>query len=315
MQSTERKILKKHYRKNLDIIEKIQEYIYNADEYADEYADKIKKEISSCYKVKNEDYYKLNFYFDIGTLDCNLYDSESYKKAKDEVKLALETEFNDERLSMTLEHCGDYVWNDILETFKTENIKMEYTDQVYNGTGIKVTIDYAELEDIADYDLDTIRQLKNYRESRLEGAVEEQRRLLKDFRLFKNQLKAKINKMKQLVTEAKSNIKYCGQNQLEYDIESYLEENQHIIEKNVEKIKFDYIAEIKEGKIITNKKAVVDFAKAKDLLKKFLAGENIIGELIGNFTILKVFDIKNIVFIRIGCHLIKIDKNLINQLS
>ena len=223
-------------------------------------------------------------------------------------------EFNNQRLSMTLDHCSYYVFDNIKQLFKKEDIEIKlYEDHHYDNI-IKVTVGYCEIEELIKYDLDPISQLKNYRYYSLEDAVENQRRLLAEFRLFKKQLKTKIAKIKELIEQAKSLIDNAGQKQLECDIESYLEDNQLIIEKRVEEIKFDYIEQIKDNKIITNKKAIVNLDRAKELLKRFLAGENIINEYIGNFRILKVFEIKSIVFIRIGCHLIKIDKNLLNQL-
>ena len=53
---------------------------------------------------------------------------------------------------------------------------------------------------------------------------------------------------------------------------------------------------------------------AKRVLKRFLDGLEVVGEKIGVFTVNKVFDIKETVFLRIGCHLIKIDNELKQQL-
>jgi len=54
--------------------------------------------------------------------------------------------------------------------------------------------------------------------------------------------------------------------------------------------------------------------KLTKIKKQFLNGVNIQNKKIGNYTILKIFDIKQKIFLRIGCHLIKIDNKLKQQL-
>jgi hypothetical protein len=105
------------------------------------------------------------------------------------------------------------------------------------------------------------------------------------------------------------------QHQFELDIESYIEENNLIINENINKIKFDYIDRIDGDKIITNKGAIAPLTDCKKALEVYKNGENIEGLRLGAYTIKKIFNIKDNIFFRAGCHLIKIDSNLINQLA
>lgn len=310
MQNKFRKILKKHYKKNLEIIAKIQDEINQSHNL-------IEKEIGDCYTAElNEYYLRLDCEIKLGSIGyCWLEDSAIYRTASDKIKMILEKEFDDDRLGSAVEHCNDYIWSNIEDDFEDENIEIKYKDAGRGDTGIEVSIDLSQLEEIVEYEIDAIEQLRNYRDYNLENAVDNQKRLLKEFRKAKNKIKKEIKTIKSLVESSKIMLSSCSQDQLESDIQYYLEENLLIIQKRVDEIKFDHIVEIKDNKIKTNKQAIVDLDGAKDLLKRFLAGENIINQFINGYKILKVFDIKNIIFVRIGCHLIKIDKNLINQLE
>lgn len=138
---------------------------------------------------------------------------------------------------------------------------------------------------------------------------------IEEFNNFRHDFDKRLKAMKQAADYLNEDLKYMHKIQLEQDILSYIEENSLITTGDIDKIKFDYIAKIEDGQAITNKGAIVPIEDAKKVLKRFLNGLEVVGEKIGVFTVNKVFDIKETVFLRIGCHLIKIDNQLKQQLN
>jgi hypothetical protein len=107
----------------------------------------------------------------------------------------------------------------------------------------------------------------------------------------------------------------AAQDQLENDIEEFIENHNLLKAGDVEKLKFDFIAKIEGEEITTNKGAKAPLDDCKKALEVFKSGGNLEGLKLGIYTINKIFNIKENVFFRAGCHLIKIDNHLINQLA
>ena len=263
---------------------------------------------------------------------------------------AVKKEFDESRFNSSFEHCSDYFdyhnnlgqgvdnfenlffyekmdystgrkskqknyWDFESNSYKTwveleinANNKLSMLDYWNNSGAIKATINAID------------KSLRFYFEGgrTLAEAVAFQFDILKEtireFNDFRRDFNKRLEAMKQAVDYLNEDLKYLHKNQIEQDILSYIEENSLIITGDIEKIKFDYIAKIEDGQAITNKGAIVPIDDAKRVLKRFLDGLEVVGEKIGVFTVNKVFDIKETVFLRIGCHLIKIDNELKQQL-
>lgn len=255
---------------------------------------------------------------------------------------AIKQEFDESRLNSSFEHCNDYFdyHNDLgqgvdnFENLFYHERGSNKNDWDFEGDSYK---SWVELEINANNKLSMIntfcdwgaiqaghwtmdKSLRFYFEGgrTLAEAVAFQFEILKEtireFNDFRHDFNKRLEAMKQAVDYLNDDLKYLHKNQIEQDILSYIEENSLIITGEIEKIKFDYIAKIEAGQAITNKGAIVPIEDAKRVLKRFLDGLEVVGEKIGVFTVNKVFDIKETVFLRIGCHLIKIDNELKQQL-
>jgi hypothetical protein len=255
---------------------------------------------------------------------------------------AVKKEFDESRLNSSFEHCNDYFdyHNDLgqgVDNF--ENLFYHERGSNKNDWDFESNSrdSWVELEIYANNKLSMIdtfcdwggveaghwtmyKSLRFYFEGgrTLAEAVAFQFEILKEtireFNQFRHDFNKRLEAMKQAVDNLNEDLKYLHKNQVEQDILSYIEENSLIITGEIEKIKFDYIAKIEAGQAITNKGAMVPIEDAKRVLKRFLDGLEVVDEKIGVFRVDKFFDIKETVFLSIGCHLIKIDNELKQQL-
>lgn len=285
----------------------------------------------------------LDFYNDIDKilLENNILNKKTIE--------AIKEEFDENRINSSFNHCDDYIYDDIGAGVKGFD-DLFYYDKMDYKTGKKTTVkdgwcfdsdsysSWVELDINANDKLTMLdswsrgsgldiaynankKGLRVYFEwgRTLEEAVNFQFEILKatieEINLFKREFKKRLQAMQEAVNDLNDSLKNAHKQQLELDILDYIEENSLIIEGDIEKIKFDYIAKIEDGQAITNKGAIVPIDDAKRVLNKFLEGLDIVNEKIGAFTVNKVFDIKNIIFLRIGCHLIKIDNEIKQQLN
>lgn len=279
---------------------------------------------------------EIDFFDDI---DAILLENKIFNKETIE---AIKQEFDESRINSSFEHCNDYFdyhnelgqGVDNFENLFYHKKGSKINDWDFEGDNYKSWI---ELEIYANNRLSmldywnnsgAIKAAINAKEQGLKfyfqggrtlpEAVAYQFEILKEtieeFNQFRHDFDKRLEAMKQAVDYLNEDLKYLHKNQLEQDILSYIEDNSLIITGDIEKIKFDYIAKIENGQAITNKGAIVPIEDAKRVLNKFLDGLEVVGEKIGAFTVNKVFDIKETVFLRIGCHLIKIDNQLKQQL-
>lgn len=260
---------------------------------------------------------------------------------------AIKEEFDENRINSSFNHCDDYIYDDIGagvkgfdDLFYCWDAKKDYKSKKRDGWQFDSDSysSWVELDINANDKLTMLdiwsrgsglniaynankKGLRVYFEwgRTLEEAVNFQFEILKatieEINLFKREFKQRLQVMQKAVNDLNDSLKNAHKQQLEQDILDYIDENSLIIEGDIEKIKFDYIAKIEEGQAITNKGAIVPIDDAKRVLNKFLEGLDIVNEKIGAFTVNKVFDIKNTIFLRIGCHLIKIDNELKQQLN
>jgi len=335
-----KKLLLKNHNRFLKIYQEFNNVILN------EYFTQLAK--SNGFKTNNN---KIIFnineidYFD--NIDAILLENKIFNK---ETIDAIKQEFDENRINSSFEHCYDYFdyHNELgQEVDNFENLfyynKMDYQTGIKKceKNGWRFDSDayssWVELDINANDKLTMLdgwsrgsgfdiaynankNGLRVYFESgrTLNEAVNFQFEILKatiqELNSFKREFKQRFKAMQEAVNYLNDNLKYTHKQQLEQDILNYIEENSLIITGDIEKIKFDYIAKIEDGKAITNKGAIVPIEDAKRVLKRFLDGLEVVGEKIGVFTVNKVFDIKETVFLRIGCHLIKIDNQLKQQL-
>ena len=279
---------------------------------------------------------EINYFNDIEAI---LLENKIFNKEAIE---AIKQEFDESRLNSSFEHCNDYFdyHNDLGQSVDNfENLFYHERGSNKNDWDFESNSrdSWIELEINANNRLSMLdswnysgaieagakainRGLRFYFEGgrTLAEAVAFQFEILKEtireFNDFRRDFNKRLEAMKQAVDYFNDDLKYLHKNQVEQDILSYIEENSLIITGEIEKIKFDYIAKIEDGQAITNKGAIVPIDDAKRVLKRFLDGLEVVGEKIGVFTVNKVFDIKETVFLRIGCHLIKIDNELKQQL-
>lgn len=277
-------------------------------------------------------------YFD--DIDAILLENKIFNKETIE---AIKQEFDKSRINSSFEHCCDYFdyrnelgqGVDNFENLFYHKSGGRKNDWDYNSNNYKSWI---ELKIDADNKLSMLDYWNNFGAARAAIHAKEQglrfyfeggrtlpeavayqfeilKETIKEFNQFKHNFYKRLKAMKQAADHLNEDLKYLHKNQLEQDILSFIEENSLIIEGDIEKIKFDFIAKIEDGQAITNKGAIVPIEDAKRVLKRFLDGLEVVGEKIGAFTVNKVFDIKETVFLRIGCHLIKIDNELKQQLN
>jgi hypothetical protein len=214
--------------------------------------------------------------------------------------------------------------------------RFEFKDWGYNSTSINSklfnleNIFYSDSFDFAR-EISELTKINNYRD------------LIHNVRLYKNHinslryyscnilelqqefLKESYTTIKEFVYNLRAMLQQINyynevatteaQSLLENDIESFLENEGLLKDGDIEKMKFDYIAKIEGEEIITNKGAKAPLEDCKKALEVFKNGGNLEGLKLGVYKINKIFNIKNNVFFRAGCHLIKIDDNLINQLA
>lgn len=262
---------------------------------------------------------------------------------------AVKQEFNKDRIDSSFHHCADYIYSEFGKGGSDFNDLFFY-EKTCHKTGRVLLLEdvwrfesdayksWIELEINASnklimldlYDsasaLNLAYNANKYglrvyfeRGRTLQEAVYFQFEILKatiqEINLFKREFTQKLEVMQQKVNDLNVDLHNAHKIQLEQDILDFIDENDLIIKGDVKKIKFDYIAKIEDGQITTNKGAVVPIEDAKNVLNKFLKGVNVTDQKIGAFTVNKIFEIQNTVFLRIGCHLIKIDNQLKQQLS
>jgi hypothetical protein len=306
----------------------------NLDEY---FAEKAKKQGFNLNGYCDRIRFSLNELESYGDLDDALIEMEiTNQKAIELIK----EEFDESRLESTYYHAVDR-YNEILYNKEDYDFSELFYYKDNQGKSQfhcwEIDGDTIELELMADDKLDMLNKYNNYnllsfgndiiskglryyfnRGLDLREVVDHQFEVLldtvKELNRYKRELKKRLEAMKQHVENCNNYAETVYAEQLRSDIADYIEENSLIISGDVEKIKFDYIAKIDNGKAITNKGAVVPVEDAKRALEKFLSGVNIINNTIGSFTVKKIFEIKDVIFIRIGCHLIKIDEQIKQQL-
>jgi len=204
----------------------------------------------------------------------------------------------------------------------------QFTDWGYSQNGI--TSENFELDnkfceqDFCRYYLDELTPINNYqdliRNVRIYNKFDNdiiggQRGFLSDsYHYIKNfvyDLRAMLEQIRFFNIEAETGAQY----QLESDIENYLDNEGLLKDGDIEKVKFDYIAKIEGEEIITNKGAKAPLDDCKKALEVFKSGGSLEGLKLGVYKINKIFNIKESIFFRAGCHLVRIDDNLINQLA
>jgi hypothetical protein len=334
-----KKNLKKLLLKNHNRFLKIHQEFNDID--LDEYFGQLAK--SKGFKKK---YNKEKIIFDINeieyfdNIDAILLENKIFNKETIE---AIKQEFDEGRINSSYEHCHNYFdYHDELgqgvDNF--ENLFYHKKGSKINDydfecdnykSWIELEIDANNKLSMLDYwnNFGAIKAAIHAKEQGLRFYFEGGRTLpeavayqfdilketIEEFNQFRHDFDKRLEAMKQAVEYLNEDLKYMHKNQLEQDILNYIEENSLIITGDIEKIKFDYVAKIEDGQAITNKGAIVPIEDAKRVLKRFLEGLEVVGEKIGVFTVNKVFDIKETVFLRIGCHLIKIDNELKQQLN
>jgi len=231
-------------------------------------------------------------------------------------------------------HASEQAWSDF------ENaIKEDWYDKIYTENGTRerplyqfehhysttyIKSDLFELHEFEDLQYckdftainnikDCFNNLKIYQKDSYD-IYEWQKHLINEVISYIRQYKKRLKSMGEACINY-NNSTTLPQDQFESDIQSYIEEYNLIINENINKIKFDYIDRIDGDNIITNKGATAPLLDCKKALEVYEKGENIEGLRLGAYTIKKIFNIKDNIFLRAGCHLIKIDSNLINQLA
>lgn len=337
-----KKNLKKLLLKNHNRFLKIYKQFNNVDlnDYFGEIAKSKGFKTNSCqdkiiFKIDELDYFND---IDEILLENNISNKKTIQAVKEE--------FDENRINSSFEHCNDYLFdffgdniinfNDLFYydkmDYKTRkktrvkdgwcfdcdsysswveldiNANLSMLDGYNSGSGLDIAYDANKKGLRVYFELGrTLEEAVNFQFDILKATIQE-------INLFKREFKQRLQAMQEAVNDLNDSLKNAHKEQLENDILSFIEENSLIIEGDIEKIKFDYIAKIEDGQAITNKGAIVPIEDARRVLNKFLEGLDIVNEKIGAFTVNKVFDIKNIIFLRIGCHLIKIDNELKQQL-
>jgi hypothetical protein len=204
----------------------------------------------------------------------------------------------------------------------------EFTDWGYGQSGI--TSENFELDnkfwqqDFCTYYLDELTPINNYqdliRNVRIYNKFDNdiiggQRGFLSDSYHYIKNFVYDLRAMLSVVKIHNESAETIAQEQLECDIEDFIENENLLKDGDIEKVKFDYIAKIEGEEIITNKGAKAPLDDCKKALEVFKSGGSLEGLKLGVYTINKIFNIKENVFFRAGCHLVRIDDNLINQLA
>jgi hypothetical protein len=108
--------------------------------------------------------------------------------------------------------------------------------------------------------------------------------------------------------------------QLRFDIHDYIDANDILLDdseddQKLSKLKLQTIAKIEDNRLTTDLGASVPLNEARNVLAKFMEGLNIVGDKVGAYQVKRIINIGDAIIIRIGCHLIKIDAELKNQLA
>lgn len=333
---TNRKILKKLFFKNQKRLLEIQEIIDKTNlDYVS--ADWIAKKLNLNDKklMGGKIYFALenpNFFDADGIDEILLRNGIINKNAKKLIK----SEFSYYRLESSYNHFLDYSYEDLgagvngfdIVFFTNGNkVGWEYKDYSYN-TAIEMDINLIDSlqQNSGQYSYE-IFDCYSFKETRyffkngatLGEAVKLQFKILlefmRDLNSFKKEFIEKVEMMRSAVSDLNSLLENGHEMQVEEDILDFVQENKLIIDGDIDKIEFDFIAEVEGDKVKTNKGAIVNLSDAKRVLNEILTGLDVVGKKIGLYTINKAYFIKNTLFIRIGCHLIKIDDNLKNQLK
>jgi len=242
--------------------------------------------------------------------------------------------------SDSFEHSSSYIFEgfgesveDFYKRFYSKNKKnieqyFEFDNWGYNSSCVKSKLfeldDKFNYQDFAWKKLEYLTKINNYQD------------LIKNVRIYKSFdsdiisgqrafLIDSLNLIKDFVYNLRSMLKAVefhneavetvAQDQLENDIEEFIENHNLLKDGDIEKLKFDFIAKIEGEEITTNKGAKAPLDDCKKALEVFKSGGSLEGLKLGVYTINKIFNIKENVFFRAGCHLIKIDNHLINQLA
>ena len=313
--------LKKLYKKNDRILNKILEYIEG---------DGLKNaisELTNCdididiNKWDTEEEIKLNLKYQFCYLDyCYLKDIIKDKGYSQEAIEMLEDEFDEDRIDNSYEHANDIAWDSIVDNFfkavGKKNVEAD-SDSYYNFFYINIHNNDIDLNDNDLIDLYNIKT-KGYlfkKHGSLDNVVEAQKTMIENFFKAKRNLDRLLKDLEVVRKDAELLLRTQHSKQLEEDVKRFILENNLIMTSNADNIKYDYIEKFVGNELVTNKGAIVPIQEAKNILRAFKNGEDILNKKIGAFTIRKIFNISDNIFIRIGCHLIRINQELESKLA
>jgi len=213
-----------------------------------------------------------------------------------------------------------------------DNKKFCFSDSDYDDFFVYSTMNPRDYIDPTDYDyaLSEAQEqgLKYYfkesRDKTLSQAVEISFDILKYFlnrvQLFKNEARPHFEKLQEAVNFYNQKVQVAHMEQLRFDIQEYIDANDILLDntdddQKLSKLKLQTIAKIENNRLTTDLGASVPLNEARNVLAKFMEGLNIVGDKIGCYQVKRIINIGDAIIIRIGCHLIKIDSELKNQLS
>lgn len=313
--------LKKLYKKNDRILNRILEYIEGGG-LENSISELTNSDIDiDINKWDMEKEIKLNLKYKFCYLDyCYLEDIIEDKGYSQEVIEMLEEEFDDDRIMESYEHANDIVWDNIDYDFNEaagkENVEVD-NDSYYNIFYININNNDIDLycDDLIDlYNIKTKGYLfKKY--GSLDDVVKIQKIIIKNFFKAKRNLDRLLKELEVVRRNAEITLRTQHSKQLKEDVKRFILENNLIMTSNADNIKYDYIEKFVGNELVTNKGARVPIEEAKNILQAFKNGEDILNKKIGAFTIRKIFNISDNIFIRIGCHLIRINQDLESKLA
>lgn len=312
---------KKLYKKNDRILNGILEYIEGGG------LENSISELTNCdididiSKWDREEEIKLNLKYKFYNLDyCYLKDIIKDKGYSQEAIEMLEEEFCEDRIDGSYEHANDIAWDnidyDFNEAVGKENVEVG-SDSYYNFFYINIHNNDIDLycDDLIDlYNIKTKGYLFKKHGS-LDNVVEAQKTMIKNFFKAKRNLDRLLRELEEVNISAKAILETMHSQQLEEDVQRFILENNLIMTSNADNIKYDYIEKFIGNELVTNKGARVPIEEAKNILQAFKNGEDILNKKVGAFTIRKIFNISDNIFIRIGCHLIRINQELESKLA
>lgn len=137
---------------------------------------------------------------------------------------------------------------------------------------------------------------------------------------FRNDARPHFEKLQEAVNFYNQEIQVAHMEQLRYDIQEYIDANDILLDdtdddQKLSKLKLQTIAKIEDNQLTTDLGASVPLNEARNVLAKFMEGLNIVGDKVGAYQVKRIINIGDAIIIRIGCHLIKIDAELKNQLA